>query len=52
MKWAVHPRFGFVEVLDESPNLVRIARAEDPDDQFWVPKAEIDELIDVSKHAA
>jgi hypothetical protein len=50
--WAAHPRLGIVEVVGESPNLVRIAHPEDRDDQFWVRRTELDELIEVGKLAA
>lgn len=52
MTRAAHPRLGIVEVLDESPNLVRIAHPEHSDDPFWVRKSELDELIEVGKLAA
>jgi hypothetical protein len=50
--WAAHPRLGVVEVLDESSNLVRIVHPEDRNNQFWVRKTELDELIKVGKLAA
>jgi sugar-specific transcriptional regulator TrmB len=52
MTWAAHPRLGIVEVVDESPNLVRIVHPENPDERFWVRKNELDELIEVGKLAA
>ncbi len=41
MRTVKHPRFGVVEVLDESPNLVRIAHPEHGY-EFWLPKKELE----------